>query len=57
VKTYLQKLMLDLDEEVANNKKGIKNGLLSIFKKSEKPEYINYEGNSIYKVIKHLFIN
>lgn len=51
VKSYLQKLMLDLDEEVANNKKGIKNGLFSIFKKSEKPEYFNYEGNSIYKVI------
>lgn len=50
VKSYLQKLMLDLDEEVSNNKKGIKNGLLSIFKKSEKPEYLNYEGNSIYKV-------
>jgi len=51
VKSYLQKLVLDLDEEVANNKKGIRNNLFSIFKKSEKPEYINYEGNSIYKVI------
>ena len=50
VKIYLQKLMLDLDEEISNNKKGIKNGLLSIFKKSEKPEYIKFEGKTIYKV-------
>lgn len=51
VKSYLQKLMLDLDEEISNNKKGIKNGLLSIFKKTEKPEYLNFEGNTIYRVI------
>jgi len=52
VKPYLHKLIFDLDEEVSNNKKGIKNGLLSIFKKSEKPEYLNFEGNTIYKVKK-----
>lgn len=50
VKIYLQKLMLDLDEEVSNNKKGIKNGFLSIFKKSEKPEFIRFEGKEVYKV-------
>jgi len=55
VKSFLQKLMFDLDEEVSNNKKGIKNGFLSIFKKSEKPEYINFEGASIYKVIVFIF--
>ena len=51
VKVYLQKLITELDEEISNNKKGIKNGIMSIFRKSEKPEYFNYEGSIIYKVI------
>lgn len=50
IKSYLQKLANDLDDEISNNKKGFKNGFLGLFKKAEKAEYIMYEGNSIYKV-------
>jgi hypothetical protein len=48
VKHYLQKLIVELDEEITNNKKGLKNGFLSIFKKSEKIEYVNIY--NIYKL-------
>jgi hypothetical protein len=48
IKIYLQKLVMDLDEEITNNKKGIKNGFLSMFKKGEKIEYINVF--NIYKL-------
>lgn len=47
VKPYLQKLCHELDEEISNSKKGFKNNIMSIFKKSEKIEYI--QNLAIYK--------
>ena len=48
VKIYFEKMAKDLDDEISTNKKGIKNGFLSIFKKTEKVEYVNVF--NIYKV-------
>ena len=47
IKHFLQRLVVDLDDEISSNKKGIKNGFLSIFKKSEKVEFVNH-----YKIYK-----
>lgn len=47
VKIYLQKLCVELDEEISNSKKGFKNNIMSIFKKSDKIEYI--QNLAIYK--------
>lgn len=48
VRLFWQLLINEYDEEVNNNKKGIKNGFLSIFKKTEKIEYVNVF--NVYKV-------
>lgn len=48
IKPYLQKLIIELDEQITNTKKGFKNTFVSMFKKSEKIEYINSLG--IYKL-------
>jgi hypothetical protein len=48
IRPHFQKLAIELDDEISNNKKGIKNNFLSIFKKSDKIEYVNHY--NIYKV-------
>jgi hypothetical protein len=52
IKPHFQKLAIELDDEISNNKKGIKNNLFSIFKKSDKIEYVNHY--NIYKVFANL---
>jgi hypothetical protein len=48
IKPHLQKMAMELDEDITNNKKGLKNRFLSVFGKSDKIEYVN--GFNIYKV-------
>jgi hypothetical protein len=48
IKPHFQKLVFELDDEISTSKKGIKVGFLSIFKKSDKIEYVNHY--NIYKV-------
>lgn len=40
IKPYLQKTVYEIDEEVNSSKKGVRNSFLSIFRKSDKIEYI-----------------
>lgn len=48
IKTHLQKLVIEYEENVNYSKKGFKNSFLSIFKKSDKIESIS--SLNIYKV-------